>query len=444
MLAMPVAVSHVSDMMVNTADALMVGPLGAVPLAGVTLASAVSYIVMLFTIGFTAAITPLAGEAFGRRNMGDVAIYAKAGTIVSTAVVVALVCLLYLFSNRLDVLGSPPDVTQEAIPYFRWIVLSFIWRILFGSFKQTAEAMSNTRVSMIINLACNVVNIGLNWVFIYGNLGMPEMGAEGAGFATFLSRGLAALTALAVFLRTSFFQDLRNALRSSAPSVSTSLAMTRIVRNGIGIGLQILMEVLAFALGAIMLGWVGATALSAHQIAINMASITFMVALGIGSAATIRISNLLGVGQPAEARLVVRAALLLVVVYMTVVGIVYLTFRYQLPELYIQDRAVVHLAAHLLLYGAAFSLFDGLQVVGLGILRGYNDITIPTVLASVSYIGVTIPASYVGAFVLKLGAEGIWLGYLVGLAVASIGYLWRIKKILNGYKQIAAEDLYLG
>jgi MATE family multidrug resistance protein len=199
------------------------------------------------------------------------------------------------------------------------------------------------------------------------------------------------------------------------------------------------MEVMAFALGAIMLGWISPVAVAAHGVSINMAAITFMVALGLGSAATIRISNLRGEGNLSEARHAAYASLWMVVGYMIVVGTGYLTLRFFLPTLYVNDPAVISLAAQLLLYAAAFSLFDGLQVVGLGILRGYNDVRIPTILASISYIVITIPASYVFAFVLGFGAPGIWMGYLTGLVFASGSYLWRFLHVLGLHAQTATE-----
>ncbi len=438
-LTVPVAASHVSDMLVHTADVLMVGQLGAVPLAGVQIASSASLIAALFSIGYAAAITPLAGEAYGRRDMPGVAQYARSGFVVSTGITAVMCVLLLLASSRLDLLGSPPEVTAQATPYFRWIVLSFLVRIMFGAFKQTAEAMANTRVAMILNLATNIANVLLNWIFIYGELGMPAMGAEGAGFATFLARVGAVVAAWIVYRRARFFAPLRTAVHRLHGTPVLGAAARRILHDGTGIALQILMEVAGFACGAIMLGWISATAVAAHSIAINMASITFMVALGLGSAATIRISNLRGEGKPAEARHAAMASLVLVIGYMLFVGMGYLVLRFWLPTLYVKDENVIALASHLLLYAAAFSLFDGLQVVGLGILRGYNDVQIPTVLASISYIAITIPASFLFAFTFEFNAPGVWMGYLTGLLFASAAYLWRFYHVVRPHTQTATE-----
>lgn len=429
-LALPVAASQVSDMLVLAADSIMVGTLGASQLAGVTLAGSASIIVMLFAVGYTAAITPLAGEAHGRADTPSVVRYARAGLVVATVAVLVLSALLLLFSSRLDLLGAPADTTAYAIPYFRWIVLSFVMRIWFGAFKQTAEAMANTRVATIINVGTNVVNVFFNWLFIFGNLGMPEMGAEGAGFATFLARVLATAAALWIWMKTDYFAPYRREWgRQRREKVHIIDAVKKIVRSGTGIGLQIVVEVLGFASGTIMMGWISTTAIAAHQVSLNPASITFMIALGVSSAATIRISNFRGENRLGHAREAARAVFLMVLAYEVFIAIMFIALRWVLPTLYVQDEAVIALAATLLIYAGAFSIFDGAQCIGLGVLRGYNDIKIPTVIATVSYLVVQIPVGYIAAFPLGMGPQGIWVGYCVGLVVASIAYFIRFRQI---------------
>jgi len=429
-LALPVSASQISDMLVLSADAIMVGALGATALAGVTFAGAASVTAMLFGVGYTAAITPLAGEAFGRGSMAEVVRYARAGTIVATLVTLTICCALLAFSPFLHVLGSPADVTEVAIPFFRWLVASFFFRILFGAFKQTAEAMANTRAALMINIVINVLNVALCWVFIYGKFGAPALGAEGAGVATFIARATGAVVAWLVYRNTSFFERVRDELKVQRQNnVSIKAEIRKIFSVGTGISLQIVVEVMAFAGGAIMMGWLGTTALAAHQVSINPASITFMAALGLASAVTIRISNLRGEGDLRAARSAAYAGLWIVIVYMTVVAIGYVALRYIIPTWYVNDPHVLELAATLLLYAGAFSLFDGLQVVGLGILRGYADIRIPTMIATISYLVVMIPSSYLLAFQFGFGPAGVWMGYLVGLIAASVAYLIRIHKI---------------
>lgn len=429
-LALPVSASQVSDMLVLAADSIMVGVLGASQLAGVTLAGSASIVAMLFAVGFTAAITPLSGEAHGRGDITSFVRYARAGALVSTIVVFVLCAVLLAGSPYLSILGAPADATAYAIPYFRWIVLSFIFRNIFGTFKQTAEAMANTRAATIINIGTNVVNVFFNWLFIFGNLGMPEMGAEGAGFATFLARGCAAAAAVGLWMKTDYFAPYRQEWRrQKQAAVHLAEAVTKIIRNGTGIGLQIVVEVLGFASGTIMMGWISTTAIAAHQVSLNPASITFMMALGLSSAATIRISNFRGEGRHAHAKEAARAAFMMVLGYEVVIAVLFIALRWILPTLYVQDEAVIALAATLLIYAAAFSLFDGAQCIGLGVLRGYNDIKIPTIIATVTYLVIQIPVGYIAAFPLGMGPQGIWVGYCVGLVVASVAYYLRFRTI---------------
>ena len=427
-LAAPVAASQVSDMLVHTADSIMVGSIGVTELAAVTVAGSAAMIFLLFAVGFTAAISPLASEAIGRKDLKGAARFARAGTIVSSHINLLIVGALFALSPLFGLLGSEADVVEIAIPYFRWIVASAMFRIWFGAFKQTAEALHSTSWAMSINVITNVVNIFLNWVLIYGNLGAPELGVEGAGIATFSARGLSVIMAWAVYRFAPFFKELRaeiHLLHGQHRAIWKEIR--KVLSDGTGIGLQIVVEVLGFAFGTIMMGWISTTALAAHQIALNPASITFMVALGLGSAATMRVSRFIGEGDEHEARRAGMSALGIVVVYMLFVAAFYAVFRFQIPLWYVNDPSVVPIAATLLLWAGAFSLFDGIQVVGLGILRGYNDIYFPTGIAAISFVLITIPCGLISAFVFDMGPEGVWLGYLVGLTVASISYIYRFR-----------------
>jgi len=428
-LAIPVAASQVSDMLTLLVDNIMVGKLGTVPLAATTFATSISIVVMLFAIGFTVAITPLAGAAFGRRDMAEVARHVKAGAIVSLSIAVVLVAALLCLTPHLTMFGAPPDVAFVARPFYFWLVLSFLPRVVYGVFKQTAEAMSNTRVALIVAVLANVLNLVFNWMFIYGNLGMPAMGVEGSGFATFLARSMMAVLIWVIFVRSPFFVRLRSALRtSSLDGARLREALRSAFFTGLPIAGQIILEVMAFAAGAVMMGWLGAVPLAAHQIAIGLASITFMVALGLSSAATIRISQLVGKQDHQGIKVAGYAALLLVIVYNVITATLFLSLRHVLPYIYVNDPAVIALAAQLLIFAGLFQIFDGLQTVGLGILRGMNDVRVPTIIATIAYGLVALPISYIFAFPLGLGPQGIWIGYLVGLGVAAALYVRRFKK----------------
>ncbi|MBU3679274.1 MAG: MATE family efflux transporter [Candidatus Kapabacteria bacterium] len=419
-LAGPIAASQVSDMLTLTADAVMVGALGSEALAAVTLAGSSTTPVMLFAVGFTVAMSAPAAAAWELRHTGRVADVFRTGRRISLWITLALVVLLLAASPFLHVLGSPQHVTELAIPYLRWYVASFFFRIWFGTYKQTIEAMGNTRLPMVIALTANVSNVLMNVVFIYGWGGIPAMGVEGAGIATFLSRVLSvALIALA-WKRLSFVAEIRTAPAENDPELRRVLIST-----GASIGSQITIEVLAFAGGAIMMGWLGASALAAHQVAINLASITFMVALAIGTAATYRMAAAQASADRVRMRMVGTSALGLIIGFEILTATIFIALRHVMPTWYISDPQVITMASQLLILAAAFQIFDGVQAVGLGILRGLHDTVIPTRIVMVSYLIVALPLSYLLGFHTPLGATGIWLGYVAGLIFSSTGFVLR-------------------
>ncbi|MBU3742647.1 MAG: MATE family efflux transporter [Candidatus Kapabacteria bacterium] len=428
-LAIPVALSQISDMVTVMADTVMVGHVGTVDLAAATLANSVWVVAALFNLGFMVAITPKAGAAWGGGDTKDFARTVRAGTIASLLIGVALVAVLMVLAPFLQVFGAPADVTSLAIPYFMWIVASMLPRVGIAVLKQTAEAMSNTRIALSIAIVANLANIGLNWVFIYGNLGMPAMGVEGAGVATFLSRMIGLGCVVAAYRYGKTFRVLRTAMQGLATKVTWNEVGT-MLRTGLPIAGQLILEGFGFATGAVMMGWLGATPLAAHQIAMNLASLTFMVSLGISSAATIMISNAVGRRDVSSVQRNGKAALIAVIVWNLFTAAVFFVFRNVLPQLYSADPAVMHIASNLLLWAALFQLFDGTQTVGLGMLRGVHDVYVPTAIAGASYALVGIPLGYAAAFHTHLGPGGIWLGYLLALALASTLYVVRYRIVV--------------
>lgn len=419
-LAGPIAASQVSDMLTVTADAMMVGALGAEALAAVTLAGSASTAVMLFALGFTVAMSAPAAAAWELRDYNRLGGVFRTGQSISLWITLAMVVLLLGASPFLQLLGSPERVTELAIPYLRWYVASFFFRIWFGTYKQIIEATGNTRLPMFIALTSNLANVLMNALFIYGWTGMPEMGVEGAGLATFLSRVLSVVLVIIAWNRMDSLAEVRTASAAADASLRRSL-----LTSGASIGIQITIEILAFAGGAIMMGWLGTTALAAHQVAINLASITFMMALAIGTAATYRMAAAQAAEDRARMRLAGTTALLVTVALELVTAMLFIGLRSVLPTWYIADLDVIALASHLMILAATFQVFDGLQAVGLGILRGLHDTVIPTRIVIFSYLVVALPVSYALGFHTALGPTGIWLGYVAGLIFSSIGFVWR-------------------
>lgn len=423
-LAGPIAASQVSDMLTLTADAMMVGVLGSEALAAVTLAGSATTPVMLFAVGFTVAISAPAAAAWELGRKDHLMEVFRTGRKVSLLVTFGLVVALLMLSPLLHLLGSPENVTRLAEPYLRWYVASFFFRIWFGAYKQTIEATGNTRLPMLIALTSNLANVLMNTVLIYGWAGFPAMGVEGAGVATFLSRVLSVGLIMFAWRRYDPVGTAVNPRAETDPELRRTL-----LASGASIGAQITIEVLAFAGGAIMMGWLGTTALAAHQVAINLASITFMVALAIGTAATYRVAAAQASGDASRTRMAGMSALLLIVGFELLTAIVFVAMRNDMPRWYITEPNVIALASHLLIFAAAFQVFDGVQAVGLGVLRGLHDTVVPTRIVMVSYLVVALPTSYVLGFHTSLGPAGIWLGYVAGLLISSTGFVLRFLSI---------------
>ena len=416
-LAYPVMLSHFGQMMVGVADSVMVGRLGAVPLAAASLANSVFVIFLVFGIGVSFAMTPLTAQADGAGQRERIPGILRHGVVVNTAAGILLFALMYFNRNLIAHMNQPPDVVNMALPYFAVIAASLLPFMVFQSFRQWAEGLGYTRQSMAITVAANLLNIILNYILIFGKLGFAPMGLYGAGIATLISRMVMAILMIAFVLADKRFAIYRPIMKRT--QVDYSL-LRRLLFLGFPMALQLIFEVTSFSLAAIMIGWLGATQLAAHQIAINLASISYMVALGISMAATIRVGNHLGKKDYGNMRELVHTAFIMAVLFMSSMGILFIFGRNYLPLLYIDDESVRRVAASLLIVAGLFQLSDGVQVVSLGALRGMSDVRIPTVITLIAYWCVGLPLGYLLGFISGMGALGVWIGLLAGLTIAAI------------------------
>jgi MATE family multidrug resistance protein len=423
-LAVPVIFSQIGQVTVNLVDNIMVGHLGTTELAAASFASSVFYVGMLFGMGITMGLTPLVGQSFHSKKQKNIGNWFRNGVLVnliSSILLCALMAMVVLFMNKM---GQSPEVVQKAIPFYLIHVASLIPLMIFFSFKQFFEGIGNTKIAMIITIVINLVNIALNYILIYGKLGFPALGLNGSGLASFISRLIMPVIFVLVILRK---QDFRLYLAEAKQAGFDRLKIKRIVGIGFPIGLQMVIEILAFTLGAIMLGWISKEALAGHQIALSMASMTYMISFGLASGTTIRVSHAFGDHDRNELKHAVFASLHMVIAFMSVMGILFVLLRNQLPLFFTSDPEVIRVAAGLLIVGAFFQIFDGVQVVLLGALRGMADVRIPMFIAFFSYILVSLPISYLLAFVFNFGYSGVWIGFVFGLSTAAILFALRLK-----------------
>ncbi len=427
-LAFPIVLSQIGQVMVSLIDNMMVGHVGTTELAAASFANSVFMIGLVFGMGITFGITPLVGNAYGNNDLKTTVIWLKNGIFSHLVAAVLLTLLMFGVYLFLPLMGQPPEVLELAQPYFILLSISYLPFILFFAFKQFFEGIGNTKIAMQITLTANLVNIVVNYLLIFGKFGFPEMGLNGAGIGTLVSRIIMPVMFAFYIARKSRFREYFLLARVEKLSKER---IVRLFKIGIPIAFQLIVEVTAFGIGAVMMGWLGETSLAAHQVALGLASFTYMIALGVSQANTIRVSHQIGLKDFKAMKMATMASTHLVLVFMSLMALVFIGGKNLLPYLFTTDASVIKIAAGLLIVAAVFQLFDGLQVIMQSTLRGMADVTIPMFIAFIAYLLIGIPTSYVFAFVLNIGPQGIWFGYLVGLGTAGILFYLRFKKNLR-------------
>lgn len=416
-LAYPVMLSQLGHILVGVADSVMVGRLGTEPLAAAALGNSIWVVIFVIGYGISQALTPIVARAHSEKKsrlIGSIFRHSLALNLITTVVLVALMFMLWPYFGSLD---QEPEVLRLSYPYLSIITLSMLPLMVFQAFRQFMEGLSHTFQPMLISLSANVLNIGLNYLFIYGKWGLPAMGLNGAGYATLISRFIM-VAAIGYYLwKSKIFRPFRPYF-FAMPWRRDNFG--RLLQLGIPTSLQMLFEIGAFVIAAIWIGQINAGSLAAHQIALNLASLSYMMASGLGAAATIRVGNQRGFQDRINLRRAAFSAITLSMIMMAVSGILFMTQGNWLANLYIDDPFVIDTAVGLLLIAAAFQLSDGIQVVALGALRGLEDVRIPTVITLFAYWVIGIPLGYYLAFELGYQAKGVWYGLAAGLTISAV------------------------
>lgn len=416
-LAYPVIIGQLGLIMMGVVDSIMVGELGAVPLAAASLSNSLIFIVLIIAIGNSIAVTPLVAILVGAKKSDECGVYFRQSLLVNLVMGFLVFLIILVGVNYLHLLGQSFSVQQKAKSYMIIIGLSIFPLMIFQTYKQFIEGLSIMRPAMIITLAANLINVFANWVLIFGKLGFPRLELDGAGWATFLSRLFMAISLMIFVMYNKRFRiyDVSFHFRSLNFPV-----IRRILSVGLPSGFQYFFEVGAFSFAVIMIGWIGANELAAHQIAISLASVSFMGVLGISQAGGILVGNAVGEQSVQLVRKSGFTAIALGMIWMSVSGIIFILFRNHLPLIYIRDEAVIRIASQLLIIAALFQLSDGIQAVGIGILRGLTDVKGPTVITFVAYWIISLPIGYLLAFQFGYGVIGVWIGLLIGLTCSAI------------------------
>lgn len=429
-LAYPVVIAQLGHMLFGITDSIMVGGIGAVPLAASAIGNGIFFIIMVIGIGISYAISPLTAIKIGEGKMSECGEILNQAIILNALVSFLLTMILFLGAESIYYIGQPKEVAEQAVVYLRILSLSAGPFMIFQTFRQFVEGFGATKPPMIVTLAANILNVFANWVLIYGKLGFPRMELAGAGLATLATR---TFLAASIVFYTAKAKKFAHYYKNIELKNLNKDVLNKLLRIGLPSGIQYFFEVGAFVLASFFVGWIGSRHLAAHQIAVNLASITYMMALGVSTSGGIRVGREFGSRNMIGAKKAGYAALSLSALIMTTGGVIFVIFRNLLPRIYINDPNVVEIASGLLIIAALFQIFDGTQAVGLGILRGLMDAKMPTVIAFISYWIIALPLAYILGISLKIGIIGIWIGLSIGLiASASMltgRFLMKIKRI---------------
>lgn len=433
-LAMPIALSQLGYVVVQFADNAMVGSYGGddpLPLSAVSFGVMMSFVLFSLAMGITLGLTPVIGEHFARGEYRRTAHYLQTSLVSYPILGVIFMVLQQLSVPLLYKLGQPVEVVDMAVPYYKLMGYSLPVIMLYGCFKQFLEGMGNTVTPMVIAVVTNAMNIVLNWVFIYGNCGCEAMGVYGAGLATLIARWASPVLIFIYFVVKGEYRDY---LKLFSRGVKYIKDTYRLLTIGVPLAGQMLLEGSAFVVTSVMMGWFGAEALAANQVAMTYGNAAFMLTIALGSAATIRVSHCYGLGDREKMRDVVISSSHLSAVWGAMVFISFIAFRGVLPRLFTPSEPIIALASQMIIWVGLYQISDAVQGTLIGVLRGMQDVKIIAGLSFVAYVLLNIPVGYLCAFTFGFDSTGLLAGYVVGLTTAAIAYGIRVYRNLRSEK----------
>ncbi len=421
-LALPIVIVQVGLMAMGVVDSIMVGRISAAALAGVALGNGYFYACAIFGLGTLLALDPIVAQAVGARDHAAITRAVQRGLILSAALTVPITLLLITVRPALVLLGQPADVIPIASGYVWREIPGVLPFLAFTVLRQTLQALGRMRAIVLAIVLANLLNVVLNWALIYGHWGAPALGALGSAWSTTISRfGMTAgLGALA-------WRRLRPHLAPLRPDTLAPAPLARMVALGAPIGAQMQLEFGVFGAIGLLMGRMGTVPVAAHQIALNLASLTFMVPLGVSAAGAVLVGRAVGRGEADDARRATRAALAWGVGFMGLTALLFVLFPVPLARVYSGEAAVIALAAALLPIAGVFQMFDGIQVVSIGALRGLGDTRTPFAMNLVGFWAIGLPVSLLLGFRTPLGPRGLWWGLVVGLVAVALGLLIRLR-----------------
>ncbi len=438
-LAFPVILSQIGQITVQMADTAMVGNYGGddpTPLAAVSFATNLFYIIFITSLGLTFGLTPLVGERFAQKHDRHVRELLQNGFLLYSLIGVMATLVLIASRGVFPIMaslmmgdggdGSISGVVDMALPYYDTLIWSMFPVMIWATIKQFLEGVGNTRVAMTTIIIANSLNILLNWIFIFGKCGFEPMGALGAGYATLISRILQCLMMVIYFFRAKRFRIYTEGLLKR--SMIKFRRIAEILKVGIPISFHMFMEASAFVVAGIMVLAFGAASVSAYQIGVNMMNLTFMIVIAIGSSTTILCSHIYGNRDFSRLRRTVNAAYQMGLLWNISVATLFVAFRYQIPTLFTTNVQTIEITADMLIFISLFQVSDCLQAISISIMRGLQDVKVLMPIVFVSYVVINIPVAYLLAFECGFKTNGLIMGFIVGLSCCAVMTIRRVRK----------------
>ena len=427
-IGIPIVLGQLGIVIVGLVDNIMVGHFSTSDLAAASFVNSVFNIPILFGMGFSYGLTPLVGQFFGRGDKFRVGGLLRNSLLANFMIGLFLSVAMGIMYLNVDRMGQPEELLSLIRPYFLLQLTSLVFVMMFNSFKQFADGITDTKTSMWIMLSANLLNIIGNSLLIYGVWGLPALGLTGAGISTLASRIFMFVAFAILFFRK---QSYRRYLVGYHRTTYNTGDLKVLNRMGMMVGLQMGMETALFSISGIMIGWLGTVPLAAHQVVASISTLGFMVYYGVGSAVSIRVSNFFGRGDIAGVRRATLAGAHLLGLLAILVSVFFLLVREHIGWLYTSSEDVVNLVAVLMVILVFYQFGDSLQIIFANALRGVADVTSMAVISFIGYFVIALPVSYICGFVLDWGIEGIWIGYPVGLTLTGGMMCWRFYHFLR-------------
>ncbi len=435
-IAFPIVVVQVGLVFMGVVDTLMLGRVSAVALAAGALGNLYVFTLIVVVMGTLMALDPLVSQALGARDAPGVRRALQRGLVLAVLLGVVMMAWMIPAAPILRLFRQPSEVIPDAARYCHVSAAGIVPFLLFVVLRQSLQAIGRLAPIVTAVVAANLLNAGANWLLIFGHAGMPVLGVTGAALATVISRWV-----MFALLLAGAWRDLRPHLSFVDRAAFAPGPLGRMLALGIPIGLQQFLEVSAFAAVGLLMGTFGALQVASHQIALNMASLTFMVPLGVGAAASVRVGHAIGAEDDRRSRRAARLSYLMGASFMTTTAAVFLLLPAPLARLYTSDASVIAIAASLVPIAGVFQVFDGLQAVGAGVLRGMGDTRVPLVAMLSGYWLIGVPVSVVLAFYTGMGPQGLWWGFVAGLASVALFLIWRVQVVFRrGVSRLHVED----